>query len=211
MRTRSEWSIWLGRQTAPVLATNPGPTRQKRENLVITRISSRPPTLRTRWWRFFLAAIAAALVALLGAGTASATTLPEVETRVGASTPVVRVVVGPHDCITAGQRWCHAPPQAQTVVGCCVAAGTGMLGTNGTQTFSTTLTKPGLKYRIDVENPAPGVRPGQRHFQQGNAKYLYDFDAGAFIGMPIRMQKVIARDPNVARAIEKGRSVLGLE
>lgn len=91
----------------------------------------------------------------------------------------------------------------------CPAA--GMLGVNGTQTFSTTLTKPGLKYRVDVENPAPGIRPGPLHFQQGDAKYLYDFDAGSFVGMPNSMQKVIARDPNVARAIEKGRSVLGFE
>lgn len=86
-----------------------------------------------------------------------------------------------------------------------------MLGANGTKTFSTTLTKPGMDYRIDVENPAPGVRPGQLHFQRGDAKYLYDFDAGEFVGMPKSMQKAVARDPNVVRAIEKGRSVLGIE
>lgn len=87
----------------------------------------------------------------------------------------------------------------------------GMLGAGGTQVTSKTLTKPGLGYRIDVENPAPGVRPGQLHLQQGDAKYLYDFDQGAFIDMPNSLQKVIARDPDAIRAIAKGRSYLGLE
>jgi hypothetical protein len=59
---------------------------------------------------------------LLGDGTASAATLPVLETRVGASTVAVARVVGPHECITAGQRWGHAPPQAETVVATGVAA-----------------------------------------------------------------------------------------
>ncbi len=59
---------------------------------------------------------------LLGAGTASATTPIVAETRVGASTVATVVVVGPHECITAGQRWGHAPPRAETVVAAGVAA-----------------------------------------------------------------------------------------
>lgn len=85
-------------------------------------MSERRCPVARRWYRFFLAALAAVLVGLLGAGTASAATLPGLETRVGAITPAAVNIVGPHECITAGQRWGHAPPGAETVVGSCVAA-----------------------------------------------------------------------------------------
>lgn len=85
-------------------------------------VTHRQPTTSPGWWRFFLAALAAALVALLGAGTASAATVPNLETRVGASTPVAAYVVGVHESVSAGQRWAKAPPQAGTVVGFGVAA-----------------------------------------------------------------------------------------
>ncbi len=42
----------------------------------------------------------------------------------------------------------------------------GMLGANGAQFTSKTLWQDG-KARIDVENPAPGKRPGQIHYQEG--------------------------------------------
>lgn len=51
-----------------------------------------------------LAAIAAVLVGLLGAGTASAATLPGLETRAAASIPGCIVVVGPHEYIAVGQH-----------------------------------------------------------------------------------------------------------
>jgi hypothetical protein len=85
----------------------------------MTRVSS---TTKTGWWRLLLAAIAAAVAVLLGTGTASAATVPVLETRVGASTPVVVNIVGPHQCITAGQRWGNAPPAAEMVVATGVAA-----------------------------------------------------------------------------------------
>lgn len=85
-------------------------------------MTNRQPTSAAGWWRFFLAAAVAVLVGLLGAGSASAATLPELGNRVGASTPAVAHVVGIHECISAGQRWGHAPPQAETVAGFCVAA-----------------------------------------------------------------------------------------
>lgn len=92
------------------------------------------PQLRfAGWWRLLLAALAAAVVTLLGAGTAAATTLPNVETRVGASTLATVVVVGPHECIAAGQQWGHAPPQAPMVVATGVAAKGG--GPSGQVTF----------------------------------------------------------------------------
>ena len=80
------------------------------------------PSPMPRWWRCVLAFVAATLVTLLGAGTASAATLAVAETRVGAATPATVHVVGAHESISAGQRWGHAPPQAVSVVGCGVAA-----------------------------------------------------------------------------------------
>jgi hypothetical protein len=86
-----------------------------------------------------------------------------------------------------------------------------MLGARGTQTTSTTLGR-GRGYRIDIENPAPGARPGQLHLQdEAGGKYLYDFDANEFAGLPRSLAKQIANDPTVARAIAKGRTYLGLE
>jgi len=61
---------------------------------------------------------------LFGTGTASAAKPTVAETRVGASTPTTVVVVGPHECITAGQRWGNAPPQIETTVATGVAAKT---------------------------------------------------------------------------------------
>jgi hypothetical protein len=85
----------------------------------------------------------------------------------------------------------------------------GMLGEGGPQFTSKTLTtRPG--YRIDVENPNPGGRPGQLHLQAGSAKYLYDFDAGVWVGLPRNLQRVVASDPAVARAIVRARQYLGL-
>lgn len=85
-------------------------------------MTNRSPATRGGWWRFLLAALAAALVGLLGAGTASAVTLPELGNRVGASPVATQVVVGVHECITAGQRWGNAPPQAESVSATGVAA-----------------------------------------------------------------------------------------
>lgn len=41
-----------------------------------------------------------------------------------------------------------------------------MIGEDGTQVTSRTLRQTEI-FRIDVENPAPGVRPGQLHLQDG--------------------------------------------
>lgn len=88
----------------------------------------------------------------------------------------------------------------------------GMLGAHGTQVTSRTLTPGNRPYRIDVENPAPGRRPGQLHLQDdAGGKYLYDFDANAFVGLPRSLQRQIANDPAVARAIAAGRRYLGME
>lgn len=56
---------------------------------------------------------------------ASAAALPAAETRVGASGPATTVVVGVHECITAGQRPVRGPSQPQVASGNCVAANAG--------------------------------------------------------------------------------------
>ena len=85
-----------------------------------------------------------------------------------------------------------------------------MLGARGTQVTSQTLTnRPG--YRIDVENPAPGVRPGQLHLQTDSSKFLYDFETEQFVGISRSLQRTIDRDPAVQRAIATGRRYLGLD
>ncbi|OOS03860.1 filamentous hemagglutinin [Moraxella cuniculi DSM 21768] len=49
-----------------------------------------------------------------------------------------------------------------------------LLGANGSQFPSTTVWREkGSKARIDVENPAPGVRAGQIHYQDANNKKYY--------------------------------------
>jgi filamentous hemagglutinin len=54
------------------------------------------------------------------------------------------------------------------------------IGENGTQVTSKSVWR-GQEGRLDVENPAPGVRDGQMHFQDwGGAKAQYNFDNGAF-------------------------------
>ncbi len=85
-----------------------------------------------------------------------------------------------------------------------------MLGEGGTQVTSQTLLQTD-EFHIDVENPAPGVRPGQLHLQDYNGnKYLYDFETGQFDGLPRSLQKQIANNPAVARAINQGGRVLGV-
>ena len=113
-----------GRPLALTVAVGSDPRRQERSRET-DAIAHRQSSGGTGWWRLLLAALAAVLVGLLGAGSASATTLPGLETRVGTSPVVAQVTVGVHECITAGQRWAKAPPQAETVAGSCVAANAG--------------------------------------------------------------------------------------
>ncbi|MGW1493811.1 putative T7SS-secreted protein [Streptomyces sp. NPDC002402] len=87
----------------------------------------------------------------------------------------------------------------------------GMIGANGTQITSKTLWNHG-PYRIDVENPDPGGRPGQLHFQdQSNkgAKYQYDFETGKFEGLPRSIEKSVGGTPGFTGAIRKGLAALG--
>jgi len=81
-----------------------------------------------RWLGFLLAALVAALVMLLGAGTASATVA---ETRVGAPTPVVHVLVGPVGGIGAGQRLGNGLPTYDSALATGVAAEAGVGAARG--------------------------------------------------------------------------------
>jgi len=89
-----------------------------------------------------------------------------------------------------------------------------MLGENGPQFTSKTLWQ-GKEGRLDVENPNPGNRPGQIHFQQGKNKWIYDPATNSF--SPARGTKL---DPpgwlndflgqnEFQNAIEKGLRYLG--
>lgn len=93
----------------------------------------------------------------------------------------------------------------------------GMLGEGGTQVTSKTLLRDtGQGYRIDVENPALGVRVGQLHLQAGDNKYLYDFGTGEWtptagsVAMSNRMAASVAGNPQVSVAISRGAVILNV-
>ena len=83
-----------------------------------------------------------------------------------------------------------------------------MLGQGGTQITSKTTWK-GVSGRIDVENPAPGKRPGQIHYQDATGvKYLYDPTSGRFLGAPKSVNELLS-DPLFRQGIDKGLKYLG--
>ena len=93
-----------------------------------------------------------------------------------------------------------------------------MLGANGTKIFSSTVWKEnGSKARIDIENPSPGKRPGQIHYQdQNNIKYYYNpKDDKLYVGKisdgkvaPKNIQELLS-NPDFRRGIDKGLNYLG--
>lgn len=87
----------------------------------------------------------------------------------------------------------------------------GMIGSNGPQITSKTLWDQG-PYRIDVENPNPGQRPGQLHFQDQmnkSAKYQYNFETRQFDGLPRSVLKAVGSNQGFIAAIRKGLAALG--
>lgn len=68
------------------------------------------------------------------------------------------------------------------------------LGEGGAQVTSRTLLRgAGRGFRIDVENPVPGFRPGQLHLQDaGGGNYLYDVDAAEFTGLSRSLPRRVA-------------------
>lgn len=91
-----------------------------------------------------------------------------------------------------------------------------MIGENGTQTRgSKTTGQNGETERVDVENPAPGSRPGDLHYHEAdNTKWRYDIDSGKLISpdtgevAPNKVQKVMEQKW-FQNAIEKGLKILG--
>lgn len=93
-----------------------------------------------------------------------------------------------------------------------------MLGANGTKIFSSTVWKEnGSKARIDIENPSPGKRPGQIHYQdQNNIKYYYNpKDDKFYVGKisdgkvaPKNIQELLS-NLDFRRGIDKGLNYLG--
>jgi hypothetical protein len=84
-----------------------------------------------------------------------------------------------------------------------------ILGANGTQVASKTVWKGSGQERIDVENPAPGVRPGQIHYQDSDGnKYYYDpnskvlFDQKTGELAPRSVQDLL-KIPSFSKAIDK--------
>jgi RHS repeat-associated protein len=82
-----------------------------------------------------------------------------------------------------------------------------MFGARGPRIMSKTVWNRG-RARIDMENPNPGQRPGQIHFQEGNNKYLYDPSTGKFTGAPGSVNDLLQRE-DVKNAIDKAMQFLG--
>ena len=88
--------------------------------------------------------------------------------------------------------------------------GSCLFGANGVQVTSKTIWKGnGSKARIDVENPNPGQRAGQIHYQDANNnKYLYDPNKKAFVDSqgnlaPKSVNKML-EDPNFVKKLNVG-------
>lgn len=94
-----------------------------------------------------------------------------------------------------------------------------LFGANGTKVTSKTLVNGVVgkyKYRIDVENPAPGKRAGSLHVQlggKGSTHYEYrrggKFYARDGTPLPNQVQRAIDSSPQAQRAINVGLRTLG--
>ncbi len=83
----------------------------------------------------------------------------------------------------------------------------GMMGERGVKFPSKTVWK-NERARIDVENPNPGQRPGQIHYQEGNEKYLYDPNKKTFQNAPNRVNDLLNK-PDIQKSISKAMKYLG--
>ncbi|WP_237179355.1 hypothetical protein [Paenibacillus sp. MMS18-CY102] len=76
-------------------------------------------------------------------------------------------------------------------------------------TSKTVWKETGSKARLDVENPNPGQRAGQIHYQDANnKKYLFDPQKGAFVDSngnlaPKSVNKML-EDPNFVKKLNVG-------
>jgi hypothetical protein len=89
------------------------------------------------------------------------------------------------------------------------AAKKPVFGEKGVQTPSKTVWKGKGKERIDIENPNPGQRPGQIHYQDNqNNKYLYDPTTDSFPGAPKQVNDLL-KVTDFRKGIEKALRFLG--
>nr|WP_223297408.1 DUF6531 domain-containing protein [Catenulispora acidiphila] len=110
------------------------------------------------------------------------------------------------DRLRANQEWPGRVPEPSAPSG-----DPAMIGANGTQITSQTAWNEG-PYRIDVENPDPGGRPGQMHFQDQtnkSAKYYWDHQNGGFQGMPNKLANKLSGNRGYQNGIKKGLNWLG--
>jgi hypothetical protein len=78
-----------------------------------------------------------------------------------------------------------------------------IFGENGVQVTSKTLWRGEGQERLDVENPNPGQRPGQIHYQDNDGnKFLYDPASKSFPGAPNSVNELL-EDPRFANAIQR--------
>lgn len=125
-----DWRLWR-RAIVACLAVLLGPSLAPRDRFgcelrgMPAATTSPRPRWRVALFAHLTAALAAVLALLLPALPASASTWSAAETRIGAFHPAIAVVVGVHECITAGQRPVRGPLQLQVASGSCVAAEAG--------------------------------------------------------------------------------------
>ena len=67
-----------------------------------------------------------------------------------------------------------------------------------------------MKQERCVENPAPGQRPGQIHFQDSTGTHIYDVETGQFEGLSRTKNADLLSRPEVQDAIQKGLKYLGM-
>jgi filamentous hemagglutinin len=89
-----------------------------------------------------------------------------------------------------------------------ILEGSGLFGERGVQFSSKTFWTNG-KSRIDAENPNPGQRSGQIHYQEGDKKFLYDPKTKTFTGAGRALNRALVRNPAVRQAIDKALKYMG--
>jgi hypothetical protein len=88
----------------------------------------------------------------------------------------------------------------------------GMIGAGGAQFTNKTVWEGKAGDHIDVENPAPGKRPGQIHYQvePSGEKFQFNFEKGEFDGLSNTQNRNLLENPDVQRGIQRGTQYLGI-
>ena len=121
---------------------------------------------------------------------------------------LVRLALGEHvDAAELAMAAIPIGPQARRLVD----GEGGIIGSAGVRVTSRTL-RQGKGWRLDLENPNPGQRPGQVHLQDyASNKWQYDFAMGRFIGMPRKLEQRLMNDRGFRAALIRAFRDLGEE